>query len=244
MLTHTLSLRAGCIVLALTFTASAAPLTGSGANLGIPSPNIVPPLQTAVLSGITPAGFDGTWTAPALSPWIGTFSATGPVPASNSYPAGFTRYDFTPLTANQLPTGTYFSFGDADGGSFTNETFVLSAYDSAGALIATPWLNEPVAVSGVGTGSGGAILPGNTPGWAWDAAQSEYTIDGSTVTGGNPTLTVWLESNIDMTFLNVQRTSNFANFGLSAPTPEPGTAVMLVLLGAFGLRRRQAASNV
>lgn len=232
--------RAGCVILAITITAaaSATPLTGSGPNLGIPVPNPgEPPRQGAALWDITPTGFNGTWTAPALAPWIGTFTAIGPVPSSNSYPAGLTRYDFTTLAASLLPTGTFFFFGDVDGGSTTFETFILSASDAAGALITTPWLEEPLGVSGTGTGGGGLILPGNMPGWEWDATFSRYIIDGTTVTGGNPTLGVWLESNTDLAFLSVERTSNFANFGLSAPIPEPGT-LSLVALGALVLVRR------
>ncbi len=244
MLTRNLSIRAGGIVLALAMTAYATPLIGSGSNLGIPSPNPgEPPRQGATLSGITGSGFDGTWTAPAMSPWIGTFSAIGPVPASNSYPAGTTRYDFNTLTAGLLPAGTYFTFGDVDGGSTTSEKFILHAYDSGGALITTPWLDEPLAVTGVGTGSGGSYVSTDIPGWEWDAGLSQYTIDGTTVTSvGNPSLTVWLESNIDMASLSVERTSNFANFGLSAPIPEPATGAMLAVFGATAIcgRRRRA----
>ena len=234
-------LRAAIITLTIGVTggALAAPLTGSGANLPIPSPNPgEPPRQGAALSSITTAGFDGTWTAPALSPWIGTFSAVGPVPASTTYPAGLTRYDFTTLTAGVAPAGTIFFFGDVDTGSTTAEKFILSASDAGGSLITTPWLDEPMGVSGVGTGSGGTILPGNTPGWEWDAALSQYTIDGTTVTGGNPSLAMWLTSNVDMAFLSVERTSAFANFSLSAPIPEPSTAIMLLSVFALVERRR------
>jgi len=231
------------LAIMITAAASAAPLTGSGPNLGIPSPNPgEPPRQGAALWDITPTGFNGTWTAPALAPWIGDFTAVGPVPSGISNPPGSTRYDFTTLATGLLPSGTYFSFGDVDGGSTTFETFVLSASDVTGALITTPWLDEPMAVTGVGTGGGGSILPGNMPGWDWNATLGQYTIDGSTVTGGNPSLGVWLESNTDMAFLSVERTSSFANFGLSAPIPEPGTAAMLALVGtgAALFRRRTA----
>ena len=237
VLSHT-----SCLILTITITATAwaVPLTSSGPNLGIPSPNPgEPPRVGAVLSGITGTGFDGSWSAPALPPWIGTFSALGPVPSGNSSPAGSTRYDFTTLAAGLLPSGTYFTFGDVDGGSTTNETFLLNAFDSAGTLITTPWLDEPLAVTGVGTGSGGSYLPGNMPGWDWNAPLGQYTVDGTTVTGGNPSLTVWLESNTDMAFLNVERTSNFANFGLSAPIPEPGTAAMLALVATVAARFRR-----
>ena len=246
MLKGSLSAPTGFImaVLAITTSAAATPLTGSGPNLGIPSPNPgEPPRVGATLSGITGTGFDGSWAAPALAPWIGTFEALGPVPSSTAYPAGITRYDFTTLAAGLLPLGTYFAFGDVDGGSTTNETFILSAFDSSSALITTPWLDEPLAVTGIGTGSGGAYLPGDLPGWEWDAALSQYTIDGTTVTGGNPSLWVWLESNTDMAGLMVERTSSFANFGLSAPIPEPSSGAMLAIVGLLAVRRRRRTAS-
>lgn len=218
--------------------AFATPLTGSGSNLPIPAPNPgEPSRQAAALSSITAAGFDGTWTAPALTPWHGTFNASGPVPASNAYPAGITNYGFATLTAGYLPVGTYFFFGDVDGGSTQNETFVLKAYDVGGTLITTPWLDEPIGVTGTGTGSGGTILPGNLPGWSWTPASGEYLIDGTTVSGGNSSVGAFLPSNTAISRLYVERTSAYANFGLSAPIPEPNTALLLLIGGAAMLRR-------
>lgn len=229
---------AAALVIACGGVVVAAPLTGTGANLPIPVPNVDPPRQGAVLDNITPAGFDGTWSAPALAGWQGTFLATGPVPSGNVSSAGTTSFDFTTLAAGELPAGTYFAFGDVDGGSTQNETFVLTAFDAGGNLITTPWLEEPVAVVGTGTGGGGAILPGNLPGWNWNGTTGEYLIDGTTVTGGNPSVAAILPSNTAMSTLRVVRTSNFANFGLSAPVPEPGTASLLLVAAAVGLRRR------
>lgn len=240
MFTRTLSLRASVVVLSLSAVVSAAPLIGSGANLPIPSPNPgEPPRQGAALSGITGTGFNGTWTPPALAPWVGTFAAFGPVPAGTASSAGNTRYDFSALPTGLLPVGSYFSFGDVDGGSTVTEQFILTANDASGALITTPWLEIPLGVSGVGTGGGGAILPGNMPGWNWNPSLGQYLIDGTTVTGGNPSIAVWIENNTPMRFLNVQRVSTFANFGLSAPVPEPSTAVMLAIFGVTALRRRR-----
>lgn len=237
----TISAALAAIALAFTSSSMAAPLLGSGANIPIPSPNDgEPPREPHVLTS-GGGGFTGTWSSPALPDWIGTFSAIGPIPSSTANPSGITRYDFTTLPTSVLPIGTFFFVGDLDTGAGESEMFILTANDSTGALITTPWLEEPLGVSGTGTGGGGAILPGNMPGWDWNPTLGEYTFDGNTVTGGNPTLGVWMENNTDIAFLTVNRTSAFANFSLSAPIPEPATAAMLVLGGAVALRRRQAA---
>ena len=225
--------------LAIAATAFAAPLTGFGPNLPIPTPNPGAPLREAPVYDniVVGSSFDGTWSAPALAPWHGTFYGTGPIPSGLGNPAGSTRYNFTTLNGGILPIGTYFAFGDVDGGSTQNETFVMQAFDATGGLITTPWLDEPFGVSGVGTGSGSTILPGNLPGWDWDNAGSSYLIDGSTVTGGNPSVTAWLENNTAIGFLNIERTSQFANFGIAAPIPEPGAALLLLLMAPLALRR-------
>lgn len=235
---NAVALRAGIAVLvcAMAAPAFATPLTGMGANLPIPSINPgEPPREPAVLTSVT-GGFTGTWSSPALPDWIGTFSADGPIPSSNSNPAGITRYDFTTLPTGVLPDDTIFFFGDVDGGSTTTELFILNAFDATGALITTPWLDEPIGVSGVGS-SGGTVFPTNMPGWEWDAGLGEYTIDGTTVSG-NPSVAVWIESNTDIAFLTVNRPSNFANFGLSAPVPEPATLALVAMGAAAVLRRR------
>jgi hypothetical protein len=233
-------LSASVLAASLAAAAGAVPLTGSGSNLPIASPT-TPPAQarTAVASG---GGWTGSWTAPAAAPWVGSFTATGPIPSGLSNPTGTTRYDFTSLPLGHLSAGTYFRFGDVDGGSTQNETFTLQAWDTSGNLITTPWLDEPISTSGFGTGGGGAIAPGNTPGWSWTAGTGTYFIDGTSVTGGNPSISNWLESNTDIAELLVIRTSGFANFSLAAPLiPAPGAGAMALLAsGALGVRRRRA----
>jgi hypothetical protein len=235
-------LRLSGVLMTLTFgmAAMAAPLIGSGANLAIPGPN--PGAPNAVpqdLSNVTPGGFDGSWSPPAFAPWLGTYSAEGPVPSGQTGLTGLTRYDFSTMPTGHLPADSIFVFGDVDGGSFTNETFVLNAFDSTGALITTPWLNEPIGVTGIGTGPGQTILPNNMPGWSWNAGLGEYVIDGSTVTGGNPSISVWLDSNTAIASMNLVRTSDFANFNLWAPIPEPtSTGAVLLTILAAGMRRR------
>jgi len=225
------------LALAAATTASAIPLTGSGSNLPIASPT-APAAQgrTAVLGG---GGWTGSWTAPAAAPWVGSFSVSGPIP-SGTGPVGFSRYDFTSLPLGHLSSGTYFRFGDVDGGSSTSENFTLLAFDTSGNLITTPWLEEPVATTGIGT-SGGVIIPTDTPGWSWNAGTGEYFIDGAGVTSsGNPTISNWLESNTNIAFLEVTRGSAFANFSLAAPIiPAPGSAALFGLAGLAAARRRR-----
>jgi len=202
--------------------ASGAALTGSGSNLPIPSPNPgAPNAEPVSLTSVT-GGFTGSWSAPALPAWQGSFSATGPIPSSVANPTGITNYDFTTMPTGLLPAGTFFIFGDVDGGSTQNETYVLRGFDASNMLITTPWLEEPFGVTGTGTGAGA------------------YTIDGSTVTGGNPSLSVWIESNTGLAGLELERTSAFANFNLWAPIPAPGSAFALGVAGLALTRRRRA----
>jgi hypothetical protein len=225
------------IALTLIAGTASAQLIGAGPNLPIPAPNNPPPPNQprAVTTGA--GSWTGTWTAPAQANWIGSFNAIGPVP-SGMTSTGTTRYDFTSLPTGQLPVGTFFRFGDVDGGSTQNEVFTLRAFDTGGNLITTPWLSLPISVTGTGTGGGGAILPGNTPGWSW--AAGVYTIDGSTVTGGNPSVAVHMTSLTSMATMNLTRASTFANFSLAAPlVPAPSSAALLGLGGLAACRRRR-----
>ncbi|MFG0257740.1 MAG: hypothetical protein ACF8GE_07565 [Phycisphaerales bacterium JB043] len=210
---------------------SAQPLTGSGANLPIPTPNPGAPANQARSITTGGSGFTGTWTAPALTPWVGSFSAVGPVPSGISNPTGITVYDFTSMPTGVLPVGTYFRFGDVDQGSTTTETFILQAFDSSG-MVTSPWLDAPIGVTGTGIGTT------TMPGWSFNTTTGAYTIDGSTVIG-NPNVALYLPNNTALTMLEIQRTSGFANFSLHAPIPTPGSLGLLAAGGWCLARRRR-----
>ena len=224
----------------LSGTANAA-LTGSGAHLLIPTTNLgAPANQSRATAGPGAGPWTGTWSSPAAAAWIGSFSVTGPIPAGVSNPTGISFYDFTSLPNGFLPTGTFFRFGDVDGGSSTNETYTLQAFDTTGAII-SPWLDEAIGVAGAGTGTAGAILANDMPGWVFNPTTGTYFVDGTTITGGNPSISIYLPSNTAISFLEVTRTSAFANFSLHAPlaVPAPGGAAMLVMCGFVSVARRR-----
>lgn len=222
----------------LASTAYAVPLTGSGSNLPH-TPLGAPPFALRdIISENLDVDFTGEWTAPALPDWLGTFDARGPVPASTTRSAGMTTYDdFTGLALGYLPAGTMFLFGDVDSGSATTETFGLHAWDIFGSLITTAWLDEPIGVWGSGSGPGGDPAMNDMPGWTFNTG--EYFIDGSTVSG-NPNIAFMLQSNVAISELTVSRNSQWANFSLAAPIPEPAT-ICLLGLGGLLLRRKKSA---
>ncbi len=225
------------LLLAVGSTAvNAAVLTGMGPNLPIPTINPPWPPGVVLTRVAVTGGFTGTWLWPAQPDWIGTFNATGPIP--NITNSGTTLYDFSGLPTGKLPAGTFFIFGDVDGGSQTNEIFDLTAFDGSGNPLLT-WLDDTFAVTGTGTGTAGAILPGNMPGWDWDVTTTDtYRIDGLSVTGGNPSVAFALVSNQPIVTMTLVKGSTFNSFGLQAPpVPEPG-AMTLCLVGLLGLLRR------
>ena len=209
-------------------------LTGAGQHL--PATNVVlPAAQVRSVTGNTVSGpWQASWSAPALNDWVGTFDATGPTPTSMNNNTGTTVYDFTSLPTGALPAGTYFRFGDLDFGSAGIEMLSLAATDSNGAIL-TPWLHEPIGVGGTGSGLGGSITVSDMPAWSYGAGS--YKIDGSTVPG-NPTVSFMLTSDVPITTLRLTRGTQFANFSLQAPIPEPASAGML-LTGILAFARRR-----
>ena len=216
-------------------------LTGSGDHIPlgpfVTSYGVVVPVYTEIPS----TSFTGTWSGTAAAPWQGTFTGTGPIPAGNLRPSGFSTYNFTGLAAGALPIGTYFFLSDLDNGSGT-EKFSVKAFDSTNTVITSAWLNSPaLGVSGTGVGGGAPMLT-DMPGWDWNGiAANTYTFDGTTINTGNPNVTLALGSNQAISYLEFTRGSSFASFGLGAPeaVPEPGTVVLLTgCCGASVLRRQ------
>jgi len=216
--------------------ATATPLTGSGSNLPLPAtgpttPGIVPALT------IGSGSFSGIWSAPALGPWQGSFTATGNYPGGAAGP-GTSRWEFSGLAAGELPSGTYFTMWDVDRGSGGNESFTLRAYDATNTLITGSWLDNPVFLSGPNPLD---FVASAMPGWSF--VGGSYTFDGATVAvAGNPAVTVSLLSNQAISFLEVDKTDFSYGFGLNAPqadVPEPGSlALVIIALGAAGLLRK------
>lgn len=226
-----------CAAILTSSVANAVLLTGSGSHLPLPSAGPPSALPTTAIGNMVGGPWQGSWAAPALPAWIGSYNVGGPQPAGTSNNTGTSEYSFTSMPNGELSIGTYFRFGDVDQGSGTSESFTLTAYNSMG-QITTPWLDEPMWVSGTGTGTGNAITPTNMPGWNY--AAGVYTFDGSTVSG-NPAISFMLTNNTAMTQLVVTRPSEYANFSLLAPIPEPGSIAMITLGGMAMLKRKRRA---
>lgn len=214
-------------------------LAGVFAQLQIPSPN--PGIVLGVPRIITdnsPNGFFGTWeTTGANSPWIGFgsgFSGTGVLPVGANVGRG--KYDFNGLNQNGgfLPVGTYSGFGDLDNGSGA-ESITLQAFDAANMIIDSPWLDSAISVFGADAGQN------NMPEYMWDSTALLYRLRGMNVPGNPSSLNFQLVNNVEMGFLEVNKTGGFG-FSLRAPTapvPEPEVIWLLGLgfIGLLGLSR-------
>lgn len=217
--------------------ASGQALTGSGSHLPLPSTIGVPqPGVSPVISNVVhPTSFDGTWTVGVRPVWRGTFSAAGPVPDSNN--AGTVTYDFSGLLLGELPPGTLFNFGDLDNGSLTGEKFSLQAL-RRGVPVGSNWLNKPSYVWGAGSGTAGAPVLADMPGWSWHPALDLYRFDGTTVPG-NPSISFSLTSNTWFDTLVVIKSSTFNGFSITAPVVPAPSALSLVGLGGLLAARRR-----
>ncbi len=218
---------------------NAAILSGTGPHLPIIGPHhggAVPGIPHTIAAGI--GNWNGTWTTTAATPWVGTFSATGPLTGSGS--SGTTRYDFTTLPTGNLPPGTMFLLGDVDSGSGVAENFDFRAWDSSGTLIDL-WLDETIGTYSNGTGPGGTPLINNMPGWTWNSSTQSYNFTGTTVTGANPSLGVILQNNQNIAFMEVVKENGPYGFSLRAPKqiPEPSSILLSTLAGAFFAFRRK-----
>lgn len=194
----------------------ALPSTG-GANVPLPAtpamgkaPDAVAPLVLPT----GPSGFRGTWGGGANAAWRGTFTATGPVPSSGR--SGETNYDFKPLAAGFLPAGSWFSFGDLDGGSGA-ESMRLVAYDASGAPLPQPWLSGAQFARGAGRAPGGGPAVLDMPDFAFDAAAGAYLFTGSSVKGFNPTVSFEVATLGPIYTMKLQKGAANNGFGISAP---------------------------
>lgn len=218
------------LVLSQAAFVSAAPLTGSGANLPLPgNTGPTPPGVAPVLSNLS-GPFTGTWSSPAPAPWLGTFTGTGSYPSSGA--SGTSVFDFSGLAAGELPAGTYVRLSDLDG----SEVMTLRAFDASAALITSPWLEEPVAVSGL---TPSEFVQANLPGW--DFTAGVYTFTGAPT---NTLLFVSLATNVAISGLQVDKADINNGLGLAAEVPEPGSLLLLGMgllagMAAYGRRLRQ-----
>ena len=230
-----------CLLLVAT-TASAAVLTGSGTDLPIPSPNPAWPVGIAPTYMTVGTIHTGDWAPGSVHPnWAGTFGMSSPpIPALST---GTLRYDFTTLPLGYLPAGTFFYFGDVDGGSTNPERFNLEAYDAGAAIIPNEWLDDTYAVTGTGTGPGGTIVPSNMPSWDWNVTNpNSYQIAASGLPPtGNPNVGAVLRTNQPIWSMTLNKPTTHYGFNLLAPPPVPEPATALLALSgvvAGGVRRR------
>jgi hypothetical protein len=103
-------------------------------------------IEPTIAGGSMP-GWTGTWSTPVAPAWQGTFTTSGGAYPSSPIGASTTVWNFAGLASSFLPTGTFVNFGDLDDGSGQTEEYELTAKDSSGNVITTPWLDSPFFVS-------------------------------------------------------------------------------------------------
>lgn len=140
-----------------------------------------------------------------------------------------------------LPAGTFFIFGDVDGGSGNPERFDLTAYDNTSAIISNEWLGEvsgPNSVYSVrptgGTGGGGTVVPTNMPGWSWQGTNPNgYHITGASVGSfPNPAVAFALVTNQPIYQMDLNKPTTHYGFSMQAPVGIPEPSSVLLVLGS------------
>jgi len=248
---------AALIVATGTFVSTqAVPLTTNLTHLPIPSPNpgvptnLVNPVYTPVAGGFTGIWSPTTLPQPAQPAWtnLGTFSATGPIPAGTINPDGSTTFDFRgPSGTGVLPVGSIFRFGDVDRSGGGIEQISISGTCAICAFPLVDFLEEPFAVRGTG---GNAPTVAEMPGLIVTNGLfgvTSYTIDATNVIHGigiNPNIAVLLTNNMPLSTLTVVRVRNTGSFSLQAPPiPEPASAALIGIGGLLVLARRRNAAE-
>lgn len=231
--THTLAVIVGIAGVVGLAQAGPIPLAGSGDHLFIDSstPDFPEMEFWAYSSVVGNSSFDAGWSNSVLPAWRGSFSATGPILGAGS-PSGTTDMNFSGLPGGELSAGTFFNFGDLDGGS-GSEWFTLQAFDDADVLIETPWLSEIVGVRYIG---GSPPEMNDMPSWSF--IDGVYRFAGNH-TGSNPNDLFALTNLMAISSLEFNRGFSANGFSLGAPVPTPGAMSLLAIGGVLASRRRR-----